>query len=83
MIYQEVKNMINDAGGQIMFEDVLIIKRSPHILSVIIYGCRVDGANQLQVNCSGDWHTVEDNDAAKEVVGSLYQRLSFLKLKTA
>jgi hypothetical protein len=79
-MYQEVKQMIKQIVGNdpLMFTDPIRVKRSPHTLSVNIYGCVVDDADQLRVNCSGDWHLVEDNITDTLIINSLYQRVAFI-----
>lgn len=79
-MYGEIKQMVKQLAGNdpLMFSDPIRVKRSPHTLSFSLYGCVVDDADQLRVNCSGDWFLVEDNITDTMIISSLYQRVSFI-----
>jgi hypothetical protein len=62
------------------FEDPIDIKRTPHTLSFRIYRVQVSPANEIYVMCD-EWYRVRETDDM--IINTLYQRLSFLKLKTA
>lgn len=66
--------------GQVIFEDELKIKSSPHILVFTCFGVWAGDNGIFLLDGSGSWHgpLLESDVNGKEVTASVYQRLRIL-----
>lgn len=65
------------------FDDALKIKLSPHSAPVYVWGVCISPDDVLYIMDNNQEWTAIDNDAPKEIIQSLYQRLVWMGAKYA
>jgi hypothetical protein len=80
---QVLSQLIREMGGDVIFQEAVSVKTSPHTWPIFVYGASTH-KGRVSLFDGQDWHELEEGDRNYMIVAnSVYQRLQSLKLKTA
>lgn len=81
----EIQQITSQHNGQLMFDDALQIKSSPHTHLFTAWGLCVGPDGIYVMNGEGDWYgpLLESQVNSEFMINSIYQRLKAIQLKSS
>lgn len=80
---ETIQQIVESHNREIIFDDPVKVKKTPHELVFTCYGIHVENGVWL-MDGAGQWYQLEESDQnAKLVINSLYQRLRAMQMEAA